>query len=76
MVPSISEVEPKPGTCFVCGCTEERPCQGGCSWVDQETCQVCSVCHGILGELAIEFLLFEVVGAPSQRPEPSGLVLP
>ena len=30
-------------TCKVCGCTDERACQGGCFWVDkQET--ICSSC--------------------------------
>ena len=34
--------------CRVCGCTDERPCPGGCSWVEDpeggERWQLCSAC--------------------------------
>lgn len=33
------------GTCYVCGCTEEHACEGGCWWVD-ETRTLCSQCAG------------------------------
>lgn len=30
-------------TCIACGCTDDRACEGGCSWVsDTEAC--CSAC--------------------------------
>lgn len=29
-------------TCRVCGCTERRACQGGCSWVSPDLCSKCS----------------------------------
>lgn len=27
--------------CQVCGCTEERACPGGCSWVEPGLCSAC-----------------------------------
>jgi len=33
----------KAGTCRVCGCTDNRACKGGCSWVDK-THTLCSTC--------------------------------
>lgn len=32
------------GVCLACGCTDEEPCEEGCSWVD-ELQTMCSVCH-------------------------------
>lgn len=34
------------GVCRLCGCTDERACPGGCSWVD-ETHTLCSSCAAI-----------------------------
>lgn len=31
------------GTCWVCGCTEQQACEGGCFWTDVEQ-RVCSSC--------------------------------
>ena len=31
------------GTCARCGCTDERACEGGCSWADREH-TVCTEC--------------------------------
>jgi len=33
----------KTGICFVCGCSQEDACPGGCSWVDRSH-TLCSVC--------------------------------
>lgn len=30
------------GACRVCGCTEERACEGGCSWVEPDLCSACA----------------------------------
>lgn len=27
--------------CRVCGCTDERACEGGCRWVDIDLCSRC-----------------------------------
>jgi hypothetical protein len=32
-----------PGVCRVCGCTEDRACEGGCSWKD-DTKTICTRC--------------------------------
>ena len=29
--------------CRVCGCTQDRACDGGCSWVDDDLCSSCAV---------------------------------
>ena len=34
------------GRCRFCGCTEERACPGGCSWVNREL-TICSACARI-----------------------------
>jgi hypothetical protein len=31
----------KPVECRVCGCTEDRACEGGCSWVEPALCSDC-----------------------------------
>lgn len=79
MAASLAEVVQTPGICFVCGCSQNRPCVGGdgvpCSWVDaQQT--VCSSCMAELGAVVIEYLLNEVCGTRAEQQEPSRLVLP
>ena len=32
------------GICHVCGCTDERGCDVGCSWADED-CTICSACQ-------------------------------
>lgn len=37
-----------PGTCAICGCTDERACPGGCHWVPDPGCKdrdICSACE-------------------------------
>jgi hypothetical protein len=48
-------VEPCPGVCMVCGCTEDRACDGGCSWVD-EAQTLCSACADSLALAAVAWL--------------------
>lgn len=31
--------------CRVCGCSEERACEGGCAWLATEPTPVCTRCH-------------------------------
>ena len=41
-VPKASgSVQPVPGQCVICGCTEAAACPGGCAWID-ETELICS----------------------------------
>jgi hypothetical protein len=42
---------PKSGRCRVCGCTDDRACEGGCFWVDKDD-TLCSTCAGTRGDLA------------------------
>jgi len=42
---------PKPGTCRVCGCTDDNACEQGCWWVDEEH-TLCSSCGGTPADLA------------------------
>jgi hypothetical protein len=37
-----------PGVCRECGCSDEAPCDGGCSWVEDDLCSACS--GGLLEE--------------------------
>lgn len=32
-----------PRMCIFCGCTEDRACSGGCSWVARDVCSKCAV---------------------------------
>ena len=33
-----------PGVCRECGCTDEAPCEEGCSWIEPDLCSAC--CDG------------------------------
>jgi hypothetical protein len=37
--------------CRVCGCTDERSCEGSCSWVDDQ--DICSRCMGALAATVV-----------------------
>jgi hypothetical protein len=28
-------------SCRVCGCTDDRACEGGCGWAEQDLCTAC-----------------------------------
>lgn len=28
--------------CRVCGCSDEQPCAGGCTWVSEDLCSACA----------------------------------
>lgn len=45
-----------PGVCRSCGCTDERACPGGCSWVEED---LCSACAGPAPDDVDEGLVFE-----------------
>lgn len=45
----------RPGVCEFCHCTDERACEGGCAWVNDEH-TICSVCVDDLGELVGGFV--------------------
>lgn len=38
-----SKPKPRSGRCQICRCTENRACEGGCSWVDRAR-TLCSAC--------------------------------
>ena len=40
----------QPGTCGVCGCTDDRACVGGCAWADEDRmlCTACSASFGLV----------------------------
>ena len=40
--PGITEEEEVADQCRVCGCTQLNACQGGCYWVEEDLCNVCS----------------------------------
>ena len=37
----LAEVDAKPATCRVCGCTDLQACPGGCCWVQPDLCSAC-----------------------------------
>jgi len=39
--------KPVKGTCRICGCTDDTPCDGGCSWVDGPKNTLCSACFDL-----------------------------
>jgi hypothetical protein len=32
-----------PGVCRECGCTSERPCASGCTWIEEDLCSACAL---------------------------------
>ena len=42
--PAPTLAEGVKGVCRVCGCTEDKACKGGCSWVDGPKKTLCSCC--------------------------------
>ena len=40
-IPEHSESGEKPGVCRVCGCTQDRSCDGGCFRVEADLCSRC-----------------------------------
>ena len=49
--------EPEPLRCTCCGCTDERACPGGCSWLIKHPVAVCSACApGTRLKRALRFL--------------------
>lgn len=53
--------EPQPGTCRVCGCTDDRACHPACSWVDAKH-TLCSACTGTVADAfhAMRWARFEL----------------
>lgn len=39
---AVTASAPAVPTCRVCGCTDDRACEGGCSWVDSDLCSTCA----------------------------------
>lgn len=43
----MSEAAVQVRTCRSCGCTDERACPGGCTWVEADLCSACAIrAHG------------------------------
>ena len=40
---TCAHLVPTSGICLACGCTDDRACAGGCSWVDRRQ-TICSRC--------------------------------
>jgi hypothetical protein len=68
--------------CTGCGCTDEKPCEGGCSWVSTDP-PVCSSCAGkqlplfveTIGGSLIDSARISVMAAMAMIPE-HRIVLP
>lgn len=54
--------KPKSGQCHVCGCTEDRACDGGCEWANKDQ-TLCSLCAGFCHAVAKDYSL-TIGGAP------------
>ena len=39
----LYNVDPVPGVCRVCGCTDLCACAGGCFWVESDLCSTCAL---------------------------------
>lgn len=48
-------------TCRVCGCTDLRACEGGCSWVTDDLCSRCAAETDIVADISIENMVLEEV---------------
>jgi len=49
------------GVCWVCSCTEDDACPGGCAWVnpEQTLCSACAITIAVAVSTAIMGLLIE-----------------
>lgn len=57
--------------CIFCGCTDDRACMGGCSWVSTSP-PICSACTETIGELVDArqtFLQVEALELQRSRPD-------
>ncbi|MCI4317120.1 MAG: hypothetical protein L3J96_01150 [Thermoplasmata archaeon] len=36
-------IEDPLASCRICGCTDEFPCESGCSWVEPSLCTNCAI---------------------------------
>jgi len=54
----MSFKEPTPGTCRVCGCTDDHACPEGCSWVDRDH-TLCSACEGTTADVVYHLRYIE-----------------
>jgi len=59
------------GECYVCSCTEENACTGGCSWADDDH-TLCSVCR----DIGASFLEWLVAHSYSRNPAAGGTRCP
>ncbi len=59
----------RPGTCWICGCTQDRACPGGCAWANLQrtVCTSCSIVIGGAISTAIMGILIERAGKEPQR---------
>lgn len=48
--------EPRPRKCRVCGCTDDRACEGGCHWVEDD---LCSTCAETLNQVVVTTQVYE-----------------
>lgn len=39
---AVSKAADEMRTCRICGCTDERDCEGGCYWVEPGLCSQCA----------------------------------
>lgn len=61
------------GTCQICGCTDDRACEGGCGWADDDH-TICTVCF-LAGEVAEQVVTVFAQLGPRMRP-PAPLASP
>lgn len=64
-----AEVGP-PRTCRVCGCTDNRACEGGCSWVGDTLCSKCQVVPDATDKAESDRLAAAIETAKAKFPPP------
>lgn len=41
--------------CKICGCSDEKACEGGCVWVDENLCSKCEDIYNYIQEVVADF---------------------
>lgn len=70
--PGVAGVTTPEMRCLGCDCTEDKPCEGGCSWVSRDP-PICSKCgppvsHESLGGALIDSARISVMAAMAMLP--------
>jgi len=54
-------IEPGEPRCRICGCTDDRACEGGCFWIEEDLCSACLKTATVLESLRVHQAQISIV---------------